>query len=1147
MSKTKKYVPKHSRDPYTAFRRILHSKGTDLRAGLSIARTAIDPENFAGIVQKLAHSPIYAQAIAPNPFPRTPSELPTRKRLASVAATREFLWTSSVLSMHVSRLTRFVTLRDDYDRAFLIGDYEQASGCLKEIESAYGISFWLIARRIHLLQLQYGLKAQKDYLESVIGTSNLGPYTAYLIFFMSYRAEENVSLAMLRTECADIRAVPGIGDHFIYHVIPADLKDIVSPTEPIVWEETQPIIDRWQAFVLMSQLHYAREGDACAKYLHPALKAVKEAHDPNVDVLLELMAGRLPGKCPTMFDDYTEGNYAALPPCATSLEMSARAGLFSAEYKDGFREGSPGLTAVRAIRNLLASSEGFTQSQNRLEKIALAGDKSGWAMELIGFLHRERANSTGYSQSDADSLAALCSAQLNPWAVAVFSRLMGNRELLGAAIQKYPYSTSLLLLRSLSESPAAAHATINSLPIPQYRKLLYEGHVRMRHGDSGSAINYYKEAASAENSYVVACARRFLYEALYIAHGYSECLDLVVDDCMKYPGAYRSYPIEELLGAVRSDESGNIDELALAILMQFAARYIDPRWERDMSDSYDNALHTFGVRTPSELLASERVTDVPRDRLVFFLRHVCVQRILDDSTAFASVEDVEAERILICQELTQLDSANSNTYVSEIRAITQDAEVAHVIQQIEGSKIYVDEEGLKGYVEEQLKALFERHQALLQSPSLEYQAEQLAKRLKEMVSDKKAPADLKNLRLPPSEREGLFESMLRGFISEFAFNPAYGLDIHLSTSIRHGVFEGHIRAPFTAEDLLSGRDGEKYLSPVKWARCHWLTENELEIVHKQLMRLTQRIEAEIPEWLTAFLRIRTPSGPGTALFEFRFSEEESRELIDSISSSTPYEEFVNRLFAFCWRKVDSSLYAVREGLKSRLLPKLIAATDALIGSLESSIGHAKSQRLVDSAVRAKTIVHSEIERICEWFNRPSDMQRSPFDMDLAIRVAIRQIDKIYQPLSAVKKLAMPFKIQGEYLDGIVEVIFLLLQNVIRHGGVSGNPSVDISVVSTTKTIDADCTEGHGMVICVANDLGPSVDVSLRIGQVAEAQQRYAHDTAMKLAGREGGSGLSKLWRILQFDLKVEHRLALEIDQADRRFTASLEISGVRTC
>lgn len=83
---------------------------------------------------------------------------------------------------------------------------------------------------------------------------------------------------------------------------------------------------------------------------------------------------------------------------------------------------------------------------------------------------------------------------------------------------------------------------------------------------------------------------------------------------------------------------------------------------------------------------------------------------------------------------------------------------------------------------------------------------------------------------------------------------------------------------------------------------------------------------------------------------------------------------------------------------------------------------------------------------------------------------------------------------------------------------------------------------------VGNNLHPAVDVHQRRELVAAAVQRYDHDSAMKTARSEGGSGLSKIWRILEFDFKVKHSMLLEVmDEVRFRAVVSFSSDGIRKC
>jgi hypothetical protein len=55
--------------------------------------------------------------------------------------------------------------------------------------------------------------------------------------------------------------------------------------------------------------------------------------------------------------------------------------------------------------------------------------------------------------------------------------------------------------------------------------------------------------------------------------------------------------------------------------------------------------------------------------------------------------------------------------------------------------------------------------------------------------------------------------------------------------------------------------------------------------------------------------------------------------------------------------------------------------------------------------------------------------------------------------------------------------------------------------------------------------------------------KYNGDSALIMAKLEGGSGLSKIWRIAEFDLRVKHGIELIVTD-DHEFLAKLKLDGI---
>jgi hypothetical protein len=226
---------------------------------------------------------------------------------------------------------------------------------------------------------------------------------------------------------------------------------------------------------------------------------------------------------------------------------------------------------------------------------------------------------------------------------------------------------------------------------------------------------------------------------------------------------------------------------------------------------------------------------------------------------------------------------------------------------------------------------------------------------------------------------------------------------------------------------------------------------------------------------------------------------------------------------------------IRLELEASLI-QIDQAFQSLITSIESRVPRERISAFSDAVVRARTDFQAAIESIAGWFRRPNDLRRDPFDFEIALEVALQQIKNCYVKSQFLpqQQLNVLTKIAGQHLDGMVEILFILFQNIIRHSGFEASPDgVLIGSLQSDTSLE----------VSVKNNLSPNIDLETCKQTAIEAMKRYEFDTAMKMARREGGSGLSKVWRILEFDLKKNHSLTLEVSD-DHTFCAHLRISDI---
>ncbi len=1114
----------------------MHSAKTP-RSGLSRARAALPPESFPEIVRELGRQSIYKPLLAPTAFARTLRDFTSKPRLIRLEADGEIVWTASILALYRDELCSFIILREQFYESYLLGDLVGALNFLQKIEEQFGVSIWLLNQKVQILQLHEGLKAQKDLLEEVVNTPGFSQYAAWLVYYFSVRAEENVSFASLEQQAGDILEIPEMGDYWLSHVLPYDLTQVENVATPIAHEEPHPIIDRYETFVAMLQIYAVRVQASALPRLILALKQMDGFPDVRITRLQEVFGLRELGSVDVTLPDadaYTAGRYEELLPShGDNLELIARARVMSGLGDSGSVDLSIKSQVIRLMCDVLVRSDAAAQSRLSLKKLALFCSKHVYGIQIASFLERRHEHLQVSEYSELDRLAALAGPTDNPWSAPILAQLLTKVQWLDRLEDNVPESPAVRLRRALSDNSMAKLEALRGL-IPEYRFNLYAGHIAFSQANYDKAADYYEKVRKTGNDYLESTATRYLFESHYALGKFESAMTIAVSELLRRPTAWDTYPLERLVKLCLKDQS-LVSRVELAILVYLTSRHIDPKWERELSDIYENVLYEMDFTRPSQL--SEIFPDLSQpavDLWIFFLRYVAIPRVLDDTTAFDDVDAVDRERISVLQILSQLDPSNGQAYLSEIRAITRDLNVSHFLKKVQSSKIYVDESGVRRALELTLRESFTRYVRLLTSPSLAYQAEKLSKRLVAMLNVKGNP-EFKELKLPASELEGLVQSMLSDTVHEFALNPAFGLDTHISTSIRHGSFEGHLRSPLALEGLLCARLGETYQLPPVWSReLSELSPDDGEYVRKQLARFTQKFEDLVQGYTKQKLHIRA-IGNNIAMFDYHTSDEELASLESAVAESSTYELAVDKLIAHCWYLTDRSLDAIRTDLQTSMRRQLATAFDVLVTNLESKLQHDQIVSLIDAIARARVSLDSALNDVTEWFHKPTDLSRDPFDFDLAVYVARLQATNCYTqtPIVPTFNLSVTGKVPGASLDGLCELIFILFQNAIIHG-LTEDRGVKVQISTMRK---------NGTVILECRNLIPAeADLAERRAMSQAAMRRYERDSALKRARSEGGSGLSKIWRIAEFDLRVKHGIFLEVTD-DREFVAKVELQG----
>lgn len=1108
------------RDPISIFIRQL-SAGPDIRKNISKAKASVEYRGYPQIVSKLMDNSLYKAHIVVNEFPSKLSDYRHRRTRILTAGESELVWTACILSYYSDEINEFSVMRDRFESSILVSDLNISEQILNDIEDKFGLSLWVISSRFHILQAKYGLAEQKNYLNEILSAKNIDPVKAILCWYLSYKHEASVNIDSLLLELSEILEMRPLGDYFRMHLVPFDINDIEDVFSPLAMEEGNSIIDRYQAFLFSIGLYFSREKGKVSEALELSVAAMNEVSDIRFTSLKDKINRKLPvissfSEYISILDKYTEGDYAISNIVAlSSIELSARSMLLSGSRYVEKRTLAEEISFL--MHNILSVSSDYNESKAKLKKILLTLSITQYSIQISSFLYRDFSWINESSLNEVRFYEYVVSGYFNPKHISEVGEIF-EMDTVNWIETNSEKSSTCLLQYALNCEYGKGRRIVDDLIIPMYRRKLYSGHLAFKAGLYGEAIEFYRAACQHGNRYVTVRANRYLYNTHWIENDYESCLDLLVSQCLENESLVSVYAMEPLAKKLASD-SQFFSDIKFAVLLSLCSRFISQKWDEMLSDVYENCLLALSVSRPSELFEGGIDPGFNEAIYVYFLRYVATVRVMDDSIEFDTQEDVERERIKVCQFLITIDADNESIYSDEIRVLIYNIEVMALYDLVRTSKIYVNEEGIKSSVDSVLQIFYSRFMTLLSSPEISYKAEDTANKLKDVMKNSKDNA-MELISIPGSEKKSLFANLLGYFLDQFAFNVAYGLDTNISTTIRHGEFEGNVKKSFDLHSILVSRKQDsssgfidKFFSGA--------TEEEKQEIFNQLLKFSERVRDLVDQYLKNFIQVKT-NDVTTGIFDFYSTQEERDEFMNKFSPSTSYDEFFRKLINYAWGLVDKGMGNLKAQLDKDFRGDINKYLDQLINSIKRFGDKAGEERYQSVLVHSKEDFNASLDEIISWFERPEDIDDEPCDMKLVVDVALKQTNNCYVKHDVYLEYSdiLNKSVRGSAFKSVVGMLYILFQNVVLHSNAVAKR------IPVRLVINED---GKFLKFSLSHLMYGSYQPDKVRDNIAAAVQNYQRDNALRMAREEGGSGLSKVWRISHYEIDSASQLDMDLD------------------
>lgn len=520
--------------------------------------------------------------------------------------------------------------------------------------------------------------------------------------------------------------------------------------------------------------------------------------------------------------------------------------------------------------------------------------------------------------------------------------------------------------------------------------------------------------------------------------------------------------------------------------------FIDSYMIEYRDDSFLELFDSINSPFPIELINNAKTTNNIKN---FFLFEICtIERLSSLYFMFLSGEKAEDYRLKICNKLiddnTFLDKKSA---MDEIERITKRRMLSKRIRKIDESKLIINADELK---EECHDYIMEKIDLYNNSPAVTLK---ILNKYEIQIID---------------NRQIILESIYNTYCKEFCFGNA-GLDISLSTRVRHGTLSNQLLKIFSDHDLLV--DGNKLNDSLQ--NLANVSNNKEELL--SLIKLfNEKVNRILDYFVKNILKVYIDTPIAGAVFDYRYKSEEYSKIFGNIPllSRISFDEVTSLVNYYIVEKTNRYLNVIRKEKLTALEKKLLDELDGFSKAISDHfLKQDVTKTLESKIVTCKTEIQNKLQSISDWFVLTEYNQWDPFDFNDIIQTCIEINKNMFSGYDNVRIDVcdnVNNKIKGKYFREFIDVILIIFNNAIEHSGYKD----DLAKLNIECNYSED---SDGYYLSFENILSEDVDIN-ELQKVVDRINRDFYDQKyLQLNVRqEGGMGLYKIMHIVFSVLKI---------------------------
>ncbi|MND19004.1 hypothetical protein D3C80_93030 [compost metagenome] len=565
-----------------------------------------------------------------------------------------------------------------------------------------------------------------------------------------------------------------------------------------------------------------------------------------------------------------------------------------------------------------------------------------------------------------------------------------------------------------------------------------------------------------------------------------QLLEFTARTLIETPQSYICFPLTEIISYVESENLFTVE----AVIVAYIYNVNSQRFNKDIfNDIFEEFILSLGIERPSELLYSlEKISEMQ----TFFLKKIATIDNIDYLGCFENNIDLTLERIKIIQGLKSKKLIDDISFYNEFSELIENVIFDSGVAKLSTAKIHVDTDSILQLKQIEIEPLVEA---------------------------------IKNCELSTSN--GPLINLVNLIRDAYINNPEFGLDINLSSEIRHGFFGNIMCSKLKEHNILCelDRDMPKNIKD----NTHWINYYDIvqDYILKDINDSLKKFTADFYElmekaenWMKTDI---SPNPNRVFCFDINF--------IDTLKiaiNSFDRDAAPSWIVTILNEKLESNLIKMHHKLNAELAVDIDKIFNTLLSEINDKKRGTSLNDLTISVQQAQSDIKESIKSVCEWFNLRKDIEFEPSPIVDVVRLAQKCFEKI-----SSSDIHYSIKVYGECeseaqggdISSLVKTLINCFNNSIENG-INKN-SINVIVNNHTET---------SFKISIFNEVSAAKRTELSSGDLDVIKSKLSEMRSDELLAKEGGSGLYKSKYDL-IHLSKNYDLGVELD--DNFFTVEV--------